>query len=1085
MFCCGNGAKKAESVENNKLDQLALSYTSLNSIEASGMDDDSNTDDELVLNVYPLQKSNKCYAKLNVSQKMLGLFAKVFEYVPIVVLLDQSGSMGSYFNLLLTNVIPNMLLNTGYKKSDRIELICFESSAHHSTPSIEEMMKMYSRCLGGTNFAPAIKSLQNLFASKDFTRVRIITVSDGEIMDEKLSSAAASELVTFLRNKHIAINSAAVRYMTSSYGSPDTTALCSLLQLSTVGPTAMLEISASNYENQQASVMKTAFLDDGLDCECKIVSSTPILKSKPWEIERRSEIALRAGQNEFWVCDPESLAQVQLQIGNSPVKVVMHESIKTLEEASIVMRKTIAETTDRLKVLKIVDSPDAIEQIRLIIRYFEQIDRNLTEVELKATNDPALSSRVAYLKQALAIRSRGFYNKMAQIANDDSVGQLNAAQKAEYLRNTDASKTSRGLAKRALKSGFNFDEIARTEAQAIAENLHELAVLPEETNSSFYSLETTMGGLKYLKELVVADKNGELTATEILQFVNIVGMAAKGPVGDFPDPMTYRVEQIYPNCFVSISDLLTAQLQGGKLTVPGFEDAEITNVIPVFEDFRLAKFLKKHAPTLLSYSASIGMRGMIADVSMTDGYTLCSGIWKLVEEIAKNSSELKLRTFKSLCDSYDLFVGGYFAHIDELLVPKKKADDFQSMYLLNNGTTNLIGPLYRAFKKSPSKIKQLMPRILRALFSYEIWQALRRLFKASKKAPQIITECLNRLLGVDFEKYGMKPTALFQEEVKKPTFHSEYHVDWDYLEGELISKLAWYVKYVALLPLLLEAAADGSIMKFVVPELDDSFLAAQLDVPDMKQFLFLTAAQAFYYPFASNRCSKDAKVMLMSDLKWPNEFEEALQTHCAKTYRANYDTLLNAKMKEELEQLKIELLDRIFAATEVSEVVQLLRNGLTRGPRVLKIGTTMSLGYIDFRDALIAGRPSPISAHLIRLFLLTRANPGSEPAYNGGKVVWVNDFEAFERAFIKAGGSESEWSEIKKTYQTEAMHTYRMSGKPNRHTHHNGKVSYWAIGYSTLEDMRQKIPEQDFLEYCRVHYECCGVRQLDLDTRMQ
>ena len=70
--------------------------------------------------------------------------------------------------------------------------------------------------------------------------------------------------------------------------------------------------------------------------------------------------------------------------------------------------------------------------------------------------------------------------------------------------------------------------------------------------------------------------------------INIVGIACNAQIGDYPDPMTFRINHIYPGCYISMSDIMMAYLQsGGKnLTPPGF-DLDITTVAPIFNDNRI------------------------------------------------------------------------------------------------------------------------------------------------------------------------------------------------------------------------------------------------------------------------------------------------------------------------------------------------------------------------------------------------------------------------------------------------------------------------------------------------------------------
>jgi len=85
-------------------------------------------------------------------------------------------------------------------------------------------------------------------------------------------------------------------------------------------------------------------------------------------------------------------------------------------------------------------------------------------------NEKSIISRAKILKLN-RIRSRKITTFMETIANDDKVNELNAAQKAAYLRSVEpTSKAGKGLARRAAKRKgkldvprLSFDEIIRKE----------------------------------------------------------------------------------------------------------------------------------------------------------------------------------------------------------------------------------------------------------------------------------------------------------------------------------------------------------------------------------------------------------------------------------------------------------------------------------------------------------------------------------------------------------------------------------------------------------------------------------------------
>ena len=175
------------------------------------------------------------------------------------------------------------------------------------------------------------------------------------------------------------------------------------------------------------------------------------------------------------------------------------------------------------------------------------------------------------------------------------------------------------------------------------------------------------------------------------------------------------------------------------------------------------------------------MRGMIAHVVMTDGYTLCAGISKLVEHVAKNPTELTLNTFKHLVASYELFSGYYFNSSRDYLTVDPEVHGALSFYLQNNGLTNMIAPIYHQCNSSEGYLKMgpNISAILRALFSYEFRQMLRREFKAAESNEKI-SQMLHNLVEIDYEKYSVKLPEFFEKDLiySDLEFYEEAPANW-------------------------------------------------------------------------------------------------------------------------------------------------------------------------------------------------------------------------------------------------------------------------------------------------------------------
>ena len=1079
----------------------------MSSLENLSLSSESN--DEPVLRIFPIGQ-NKFLAKIEVDEALLKEHSTEVECETIVIL-DRSGSMGNWVEKVCQKLLPKLFTKLGYNSNDSITIIAFDNNATTDTFKIIELKDCDLSARGGTFMKPAIDAL-----AKELSRiyiegkaVRILAISDGDICDKKETEKAAHTLTMSFKEK-LRINSQAIQLFTSDYANPDTVALCSLLQLNNSKSAQVANIFKKMSQDEQVNEMFDLMKNDNLGKSLVLESvDTKIFKKDLWEAKFTNKIYLKKGENIVWLDSDQAEAlmngSIKLKLSEKDGLVKISSVTKTseLNEVVEVLQDHLNHVYEYLKVLKFIDSDDSKQVMNTIVQDFRELEsqlkisEELPITEILAKND--ISSRIVYLRQQIIKRRAGFSMKMAHIANNDAINQLNSAQKAEYLRSTDHSKTSRGLAKRAAASGLNFDEIARQEVLDIAENLEALlqsGVDDSQHQCSFYSMETTLGGLKALAALVKEPGFDDITVNDILLLLNIVGIACEGTVGDYPDPMTWRVNRIYPGVFLSVSDILTAKLQCGnpdsKLAIPGHENAIATNVIPVFEDRRIAKFMREYAPNLLSYSCSIGMRGMIAHINMTDGYTICAGIWKLIETIVSDPTELNLKTFGHLCQSYHLFAGNYFKSSFDCLLDSP-SDQNLSFYLQNNGLTNMISPIYHhcLHNENSKKLAINAPAITRALFSYEIWQVFRRLFKGSDFEEKI-EQLMTNLLRIDLEKNSVKLPPLFEKTLSanEIKFHDEAEFDFDFLL-KIVGKNGWYLKYVLVIIKVLKHAADGTLSQLKTPPTlescleDEDFIKQQLGISySFKEYLMYSAIQSLMYPKMTDRVDQRSGCMHITDLVDPTLIKDRIKAYIANQFKRKYDSDLVARKKIEKAELLKKYLNEMTRLSERSDLVYLFINGVVTGEQTYSFQGLNNYGYIEIKEAILdVSKPFLLRKEALKFFLLA-CDPDNDfaPLFNGGNAALVDKIEEFEKVFIETcNGTQEEWNFIYEEYKERSIHTYRLYG-PNRHGHHNDKPSYWAMGYPTLEVFAAKTSKETFEEYCKIHFNCCGVNLLQEES---
>jgi hypothetical protein len=915
-----------------------------------------------------------------------------------------------------------------------------------------------------------------------------------------------------------------------------------------------------------------------------------VFRRVPWDSEAMEHIKIRQGQNLFWVSEiPESF-HVHVTTTNGvhesgredhalvvPVTWnVRGEQDLTWGDFEDLLRHKMDGFIQQMKVLKVVDTKESLEQVKRMKEYFMGLEKYWIHVSrLKGQgakgeekrNDEAkvrLKGRLKMIKSAVERRSKSLVQRLLEIANDDKVGKLNSAQqvtyitswipncelafvnlsfspfhKAAYLRSVSVSKNSKSLAKRALNSStsLDFTSTIRSEIQSMHSHLHELSDIDDTHHPvSFFSLETTLAGIKAVCELVDDDLVNDVEVSEVLELLNLVGVGVSHDVGEYPDPMTFRVSKMYAGCFVSLSDILVNNLQTihadeGRgsgyshyvigLTVPGGKDEDvITNVVPVFEGEdgkRILMFLRRHAPRLLELYASVGMRRVLADVNMTFGYTIINGMWRALEELGESKhgavrvpSEVAVRCILGLVDTMLVVSGTYFDHVMPALDGRVPQPDGMAFNLLNNGITNLLVPLTKFLKPSSedddleneTTKKNVSARALRSLYSFEVWQSIRKMYRHVEDSNQVAESMLHKLLNLDIERTRAIPTPLFEDDWADPVqFEEGYELNVDYLNS-LQSRFT-YLDTLAILEHVLkisqstEMTTEEKVVHFKqnIPKTDEGSVRVAMGISyELNQFQLYNIFEALVYKTRASRIADTPDGFGMSvlpDLDQSEAGEKMVAEYVKELHRARYKKDLYLKREEEVKILTTELVEKMVWTTCVSEFKQYFRMGIVRNKSWVEIRSTESEGFPllqnELLDPLVTSGVIPWRLEKLRILLMGRARPTEE--YPDGELVWnygnpihFTNLNAYAKIWeAEYSNSESvdpsleNWEDMLTLYVAARRHVYRPSGKENRHGHSNEKRSYWALGYQTLEAMKISISSEAWEAYCKSHAGCCGV----------
>ena len=938
---------------------------------------------------------------------------------PLYVLLDQSGSMEGNVNRIVTKILPAFMTGLGYSPSAKLHLILFGSVVKTFNMTIPELQKSRLRCAGGTRMAPGVAALGQAISNSDpASAARVLVLSDGALDDQSQTLQQSSALAEEFRSSGKRVNAHAVRFFTSAH-QPDTRGLASVMQFNNVdAKPELLDISSKEKDTVIVDMLlrQTRFAEDGLTLQLKLQagnSGEKILRTLPW-VEPEQCVNVKPGDNWIWFTElPQRLALIGPE--GKQVEVSVETSQRgpmTLHDVSDAgpMSGVMANYCARLKLLKVIGTPDALAEVQSIVHFVDDLQTELAASESRLSDilstSKVTAARLQHLRALAARRKTSILGRMKEIANDEKVSALNSAQQAEYLRDLQTNdKGSRALARRAVQSGLDFTNEVMSCIRKMREHIHELDGIDDSTHSqSFYSLETTLSSIKAV--CAVADEDlEELSATDLIQSIGLVGVPVAAQTGNFPDPMTYRIETVMPSARLSLADLLTALVATQEpVHAPGFPNVEVTNVIPVFDDLRIDTFMRRHAAKLLELISSIGMRRIVADVPHTYAYTMAAAAMGMMIELKKAPTESNRRLFTEFVRGYYHALDGRFNYIVNLILsPKQNTGGIKvsrthtaerQVFLQNNGTTNCLIPLMQvhqggiivvgdettrdakitsAISMAGESANRHVPASLRTLYSFEVYQYVRKLIK--KNPQEYAQEKIHQLLGLTAEvlERNATPTQpLFVEEPREPVIFSELSHVGDsnavYDLNEILNAMYW-LDFTALAPSIFDFVGGKAGCTHLSCTATDICEALGLEIgfsgdaeKTLRQFKLCNVIMALEFSTQNLRSDTDSKVMLVPDLPSIELQQQYLSHHVWQIFERQYKLAVLNKTKQQQHVVVDSIVTRLVSTPSMREFCEILRDGASRGEgtamTTMCISDTRALGYLSLWTRLMAAAAS-------------------------------------------------------------------------------------------------------------------------------
>lgn len=452
----------------------------------------------------------------------------------------------------------------------------------------------------------------------------------------------------------------------------------------------------------------------------------------------------------------------------------------------------------------------------------------------------------------------------------------------------------------------------------------------------------------------------------------------------------------------------------------------------------------------------------------------------MVEDLDCGKTEIRIRLFSQLVATYENAIDGFFDHVLPLL--KDNQDPAMSYYLGHNGITNMIGPILCLVR---TKKTEYMPRILRALYSFESYQVMRRLIRNSggkTESPACLRQtALDELLGINFAERGTPLPDMFTREDAEP------HCTEAVIDAAALKKYkdaVWFVPYATLLQPLFEAlihpeGGDGVEAMQAISAMTPDSITQALDLPDsikLDDFTLYNIVEGLLYGDKPSRIDKDTNKPKLGDLGNAGVGANMIKQYVQSRYEANYNDRLKQQLGQEQRILRDELIDQLIRSESLEQFISLLEAGRERGPISVVINRDSCDGFAKLHDALMdLSLNVPKRAAKLYVIYSGTCPVSNDPVFNGGNLYRTN-WEPL-KALLLSGNNGDVWSRLQKELETRG-HCYRGgSDQCNRHGHSNDLPSYYAFGCLSLESFREMVDNNAWEKYTIEHASCCGVSE--------
>ena len=474
---------------------------------------------------------------------------KLTKKTTIVVVFDESGSMGSY-GIDAMRKFKEVHL----KFMDPQTCVCviaFQSYSRLVETTLRDLNPNEFGGKGGTSMCPIIPFITQVLQKYQATDIMMTIVSDGEIGDaNSFPSLFEQQCSPFFNSPNISMTM--IRLITSDYGTPAVRELCMFAKMSSQGAGDLITLSPS-----ELAMFDGLFKLHGQSFQ--ISSSSPNLGNDMFG-NRFGSLNLRDGQT-FFI---DSLSEITYEDG-SPIEMIE----APLTFGARLYEDYLEELVDRLGQAKVRGDADVDSRIDKLAQLYELLQQQIAVLTQPATDEDnsqnglSMSVRAKNLLREKTKEAKTVLTRLQTLRNKQGISGMNSKQQADFLQELKNSKNSKDFARRA-KTATPDDLQKKVDSAiqyfiSILPQLKEALLAQEEAGAEipvdFITQEDSLTAFIFAIEAI--ETGQEVSVDQAVQLFGLLGVGISHHVDVYPDASMLfgNINKVFHSCFMNQSTL--------------------------------------------------------------------------------------------------------------------------------------------------------------------------------------------------------------------------------------------------------------------------------------------------------------------------------------------------------------------------------------------------------------------------------------------------------------------------------------------------------------------------------------------------